>query len=113
MESILTSIKKLLGPEEEYEEFDVDIIIHINSAFSTLHQLGVGPANAFKIQDASAVWEDFIPEDSENFEFVKTYIYLKVKKIFDPPLNASVLSAIEAEIKELEWRLNVEAESDD
>ena len=111
MDSILTSIKKLLGPEEDYEHFDVDIIIHINTAFAILTQLGIGPAEGFKIQDSTAIWEDFISEDSKEFESVKTYIYLKVKLVFDPPSNSTVIQSMENTIKELEWRLNAAAES--
>lgn len=106
MDSILTSIKKLLGPEEVYEHFDTDIIIHINSAFSALTQLGVGPSEGFIIKDKTAVWTDFI-QDDRRLEFVKTYIYLKVKLVFDPPLSSSVLDAMNRQINELEWRLNV------
>ena len=104
MESILTSIKKLLGPTEEMEHFDTDIIIHINTVFMILTQMGVGPADGFSIKDKTAVWTDFIPEVNK-IEAVKTYVYLKVKLIFDPPQSTSTLNAINESIKELEWRL--------
>ena len=110
MESILTSIKKLLGITEEYEHFDPDIIMHINSVFMILNQLGVGPENGFSISDSSAIWEDFLPADNKNFEAVKSYIHLKVKLLFDPPLSSAVMEATKQMISELEWRLNVEAE---
>lgn len=110
MESILTSIKKLLGITEEYEHFDTDIIIHINSALMILNQLGVGPAYGFSIADKTDTWSDFI-SDMTMFESVKTYVYLKVKLVFDPPASASVLAAYERTISELEFRLNVNAES--
>lgn len=110
VDSILTSIKKLLGPEEIYEHFDADIIMHINSAFSTLTQLGVGPEEVFVIKDKTAIWTDFI-QDDKRLEFVKTYIYLKVKLVFDPPLSSSVLDAMNRQINELEWRLNVAVDS--
>lgn len=106
MESILTSIKKLLGITEDYEHFDTDIIIHINSVFSILTQIGVGSETGFSISDKTATWSDFIT-DSTNLEMVKTYVYLKVKLLFDPPLNSSVTASIEKTISELEWRLNV------
>lgn len=106
MESILTSIKKMIGIEEEYEHFDADIIIHINSVFSILTQLGVGPANGFTISDKTATWSQFIG-DSVMIESVKTYMYLKVKLIFDPPLSSAVLESMKQTISELEWRLNV------
>ena len=106
MDSILTSIKKLLGITEEYENFDQDIITHINSAFMILNQLGVGPKSGFSISDKSSTWDEFIPESS-NLEAVKTYVHLKVKLMFDPPLSSTVIEAIKSQINELEWRLNV------
>ena len=110
MESILTSIKKLLGITEEYNQFDPDIIMHINSVFMILTQLGVGPAEGFSIEDDTAVWTDFI-QDIKKLESVKTYIYLKVKLAFDPPLSSAVIESMNRLINELEWRLNVVAES--
>ena len=106
MDSILTSIKKLLGIEEEYTQFDSDIIMHINTVFLNLTQLGVGPAEGFLIEDDSATWDDFI-SDSNQLQAVKTYVYLKVKLMFDPPLSSSVTESINRIISELEWRLNV------
>lgn len=106
MESILTSIKKLLGIVEEYENFDADLIMHINSVFSILTQLGVGPSEGFSIEDEMAVWTDFIPEKSK-LELVKSYMHLKVKLLFDPPLSSSVMEAMNRQISEFEWRLNV------
>ena len=110
MESILTSIKKLLGIGEEYEHFDQDIIIHINTVFAVLTQLGVGPSEGFYIKDASAIWDDFVPEN-QNYELIKTYVYLKVRLIFDPPLNSAVIESINRTISELEWRINHVAET--
>lgn len=106
MESILTSIKKLLGIEEEYTQFDADIIMHINTVFLNLTQLGVGPDEGFFIEDDTAIWEDFIG-DSSQLQAVKTYVYLKVKLLFDPPLSSSVIESMNRMIAELEWRLNV------
>mgnify|MGYP000035493463 CR=1 FL=1 len=106
MESILTSIKKLLGIAEEYKHFDTDLIIDINTAFSVLTQLGVGPSDGFSIDDDSAVWSDFISGNSR-IEMVKSYIHLKVKLLFDPPLNSAVIESINRMISELEWRINV------
>lgn len=106
IESILTSIKKLLGITEEYTDFDPDIIMHINSVFMVLSQLGVGPAEGFRIEDDSAVWSDYITED-DNLDAVKSYMHLKVKMLFDPPLNSAVMEAMKQQINELEWRLNV------
>lgn len=110
MESILTSIKKLLGITEEYEHFDNDIIMHINSVFMILTQLGVGPSEGFSISDKTATWYDFIPSGT-NLEGVKSYVYLKVRLLFDPPQASGVMDAIKNQIGELEWRLNVEAET--
>ena len=106
MESILTSIKKLLGIEEEYTQFDADIIMHINTVFLNLTQLGVGPSEGFLIEDDTAIWEDFIG-DSSQLQAVKTYMYLKVKLLFDPTLSSSVTESMNRMIAELEWRLNV------
>ncbi|MBR6640919.1 MAG: hypothetical protein IKL08_01805 [Clostridia bacterium] len=109
-ESILTSIKKMLGMTEDYTHFDTDIIIHINTAFMTLNQLGIGPSTGFKIEDNSKLWMDYIRED-DDLEAVKTYIYLKVKLVFDPPLSSAVMTVMQQSITELEWRLNVQTES--
>lgn len=111
MESILTSIKKLLGISEEYTHFDEDIIMHINSAFMTLTQLGVGPSRGFIIEDDTTCWEDFI-SNATKLQAVKTYIYLKVRLVFDSAsLGSATLAAYERQIQELEWRLNVGAET--
>lgn len=111
MESILTSIKKLLGISEEYDQFDADIIMHINSVFLNLTQLGVGPSKGFYIEDKSAEWSDFVNiEDNAQLQAIKTYVYLKVKLVFDPPLSSSVIESINRQIAELEWRLNVAVE---
>lgn len=110
MESILTSIKKLLGITEEYEHFDVDLVMHINSVLSILTQIGVGPPEGFSIKDEDAVWTDFIP-DGTNLELVKSYIHLKVKLLFDPPLGSAVIESTNKLISELEWRIQVIADS--
>lgn len=109
MESILTSIKKLLGITEEYTHFDADIIMHINMAFMILNQLGVGPEKCFSIEDDLATWNDFMSEDS-SIEMVKTYVYLKVRLIFDPPANSTIIQCINQSISELEWRLYMTVE---
>lgn len=108
-DSILVSIKKLLGITEEYDYFDADIIMHINMAFMVLYQLGVGPKNPFSIEDASATWSDFMG-DSTDLAGVKTYVFLKVKLVFDPPQSSAAMEAIKQNIAELEWRLNVTAD---
>lgn len=109
-DSILLSIKKLLGIQESETHFDTDIIIHINSALTTLKQLGIGPERGYKISSADNKWDEFIL-DSERLDSVKTYIYLKVKLVFDPPLNGSLMESFKETIRELEWRLNVAVES--
>lgn len=111
MESILTSIKKLLGIEENCEHFDTDIIIHINSVFINLTQIGVGPPDGFRITDKTTTWDEFI-KDGQNLDSIKTYVYLKVKLIFDPPMSSIVIESINRLISELEWRLNISVESD-
>lgn len=109
-DSILTSIKKLLGITEEYTHFDADIIMHINSVFMVLSQLGVGPDNGFRIEDESATWDQYITEN-DNLDAVKSYIHLKVKLLFDPPLSGAVMEVTKQMINELEWRLNFATES--
>ena len=110
-ESILNSIKKLLGITAEYTNFDTDIIIHINSVFMILNQLGVGPSKCFRIEDECTTWDEYITEDND-LDAVKTYMYLKVKLLFDPPLSSSVLEANKQLINELEWRLNVQVKKE-
>ena len=108
MESILTSIKKLLGIDEEYTHFDADIIMHINSVLMILTQLGVGPETGFVIEDDTSTWADFVPEVSvAQLHAIKSYIYMKVKLMFDPPLSSAVIEAMNRQIAEFEWRLNV------
>lgn len=106
MESILTSIKEQLGIAEEYTHFDRQIIMHINSVFNILTQIGVGPSEGFFITDDAASWADFLPEGAR-LELVKSYTFLKVKMLFDPPDRSSVMTANENMIKELEFRISV------
>lgn len=110
MDSILTSIKKMLGIAEEYTHYDADIIMHINSVLATLTQLGVGPSIGFRIEDDLARWSDFISDDPK-LDMVKSYMHLKVKLLFDPPLSSAVIESMNRMISEMEWRLNVAAES--
>ena len=106
VDSILISIKKLLGIDENYEAFDQDIIMHINSVFSILTQLGVGPKDGFSIAGNTETWSEFI-DDASNLEMVKSYIYLKVRLMFDPPSAAALIDSMNRMINEYEWRLNV------
>lgn len=107
MDSILTSIKKLLGIAEEYTQFDQDIMMHINSVFLTLAELGVGPTEGFFIEDASTEWSEYISSNTLLLNAVKSYMYLKVRLLFDPPLTSSVSELMKEQIKEFEWRMNV------
>ena len=104
-ESILTSIKKLLGISEEYTHFDMDLLMHINSVFLVLNQLGVGPEEGFSIEDEFATWADYVGE-SANLDLVKSYMHLKVKLLFDPPLSSALIESMNRMISEFEWRLN-------
>lgn len=108
-QSILLTVKKMLGIAEEYHAFDLDIIIHINSAFLTLNQLGVGPNDPFQIIDETEIWSDFV--DVSKVPGVQTYVYLKTRLAFDPPTNSFLVDAIQKQIAELEWRMNVQVES--
>lgn len=110
-QSILTSTKKILGIAEDYTVFDLDIITHINSVFSTLTQLGVGPTNGFMIEDADPLWIDFFQDDN-NFQLnaVKSYVFLRVRQFFDPPSTSYLITAMEKQIEQLEWRLNARRE---
>lgn len=108
-ESIFESIKKLLGPDSDYEVFDQDILIFINGALATLTQIGIGPPEGFKITGPDETWSDLLG-DKQDLESVKTYIYMKVRLVFDPPSNSSVLSAYKEACQEFEWRLNVAVE---
>ena len=110
MDSILTSIKKLLGIAEEYTQFDVDIIKHINTVFMILTQMGVGPPEGFSITGTYETWDDFL-SGSTNLEGVKTYVYMKVQLMFDPPTSSAKLDSANRVINELEWRLNLAGES--
>ena len=111
MDSILTSIKKLLGIAEEYEHFDADIIMHINSVFMDLNQLGVGPSGGYSIVDEEDIWTDFT-DDIELLQAVKSYMYLRVKILFDSSsMGSATLAAYERQIQQWEWRLNINAET--
>lgn len=104
-DSILDSVKKNLGIEADYTVFDSDILMHINSVFSTLNQLGIGPLGGFMIEDSAANWVDFL-DDDPRLNSVKTYMYLRVRVLFDPPATSFHLTALHQQIMELEWRIN-------
>lgn len=108
-QSILKSTKKILGLEADYTAFDLDVLTAINSSFSTLTQLGIGPPQGFMIEDDTVTWGAFLGSDLQ-LSSVKTYVYLKTRLIFDPPQTSYHLQAIKEQIAELEWRLNVHRE---
>lgn len=109
-DSILNNTKRVLGLQEDYDAFDADIILHINSVFGTLNQLGIGPEEGFLIEDAEATWNTFLAGD-KRLNPVKTYVYLRVRLLFDPPGTAYLVLAMQEQIREMEWRLNVQRES--
>lgn len=109
MDSILTSIKKLLGIQEEYTVFDADIMIHINTAFAILNQLGVGPAEGFMIEGPDEIWDEYI--EDYNFAMVKSFIYIQVRLAFDPPTSTALLESMKRTLDELTWRLEVEGQN--
>lgn len=106
--SILETIKKMLNLDSEFHAFDTDVITHINSVFLVLNDLGVGPTEPFQIVDETETWEDFM--GNKSFALVKSYIYLKVRLLFDPPATSFAIDAMQKQIDEYAWRLNVRAE---
>jgi hypothetical protein len=105
-ESILNSTKKILGLDANYTVFDTDVLIHLNSVFGILNQLGIGPDGGFMVEDDQAEWNDFLDNDPR-LSAVKTYVYLRVRILFDPPTTSFLLMSMTEQIRELEWRLNV------
>lgn len=108
---ILVSTKKILGLPEEYTAFDLDVITHINAAFSVLTQLGVGPAEGYMIEDDEALWTEFITEPIKA-NMIKTYVYLKVRSLFDPPTTSFLIEAVNKQIAELESRISAQREEE-
>ena len=108
-DSILATVKKMLGLDINYDAFDTDVIVFINTTMMTLQQLGVGPTAGFTVSDISQKWNDFLPSDTM-LEGVKTYIYLCVKMVFDPPVSSFVMDAMKQQKEELEWRIREQAE---
>lgn len=106
-DSILTSVKKILGIEESYEHFDADIIMHINTVLLILIQMGVGPSSGFSITSKEQTWEDFLGSELTKLEMVKTYVALRVRLIFDPPANGTAVEVMKETIKELEYRMYI------
>lgn len=110
IQSILSSVKKTLNIDPSYTAFDEDLLFHINSVFSTLNQLGLGPEGGFRIEDATTDWASFLGNDLR-LNDVKTYVFLRVRLLFDPPGTSFLITAMQEQIKELEWRLNAKREA--
>lgn len=110
-QSILTSTKKTLGLSETDTSFDVDVMLHINSVLSVLTQVGIGPEDGFMIEDTTPTWESFIGSVKQ-LSMVKSYVYLRVRMLFDPPTTSFALDSFKNQITELEWRLNVQREGE-
>lgn len=110
--SILKSTKKILGLADDYDAFDLDVITHINTAFSTLTQLGVGPDAGFMIEDDSSEWSEYI-DSGPQLNQIKTYVYLKVRMLFDPPATSYLIAAFERQLEEVVWRINILREGTD
>ena len=110
-DSIVVTIKKMLGLDDEYTPFDADVIVHINTAIMTLTQMGVGPKEGYEVLDYDQTWTDFLGDMVKMLGAVKTYIYLQVKMVFDPPNNSFVMDAYKQQCEQLLFRLNVNAES--
>lgn len=111
-QSILKSVKKLLGIGDDDDSFDLDVLMHINTVFSNLTQLGIGPPEGFAIEDDSKEWKEFLQDDVKQ-SAAKSYVYLRVRMLFDPPASSFAIVAFEKQIEELGWRLNVDRESDE
>ncbi len=109
MDSILISVKKTLGIHEDYEHFDLDVIIHINTVLLILNQIGVGPTEGFVIKDSSSKWSEFIQNDT-TLEMVKSYVYMKVKLLFDPSSSSTLIKSTNNLLSELEWRIQSSVE---
>lgn len=111
LDSILNTVKKLLGIDVDDTSFDDDVIILINSSMLSLSQMGIGPVNGFIVTSSVDKWTDYISDNTINLEGVKTYLYLKVKLTFDPPTNSTVIEAMKKTLEELEWRMMLSVES--
>ena len=103
-ESILKTIKQLIGCPDDFEQFDLDLIVHINSAFATLTQLGVGPKEGYRITGSDNEWSEF-EDDAQKLSLIKDYVYIKTRLLFDPPTSGSLMDSLKEQLKEMEWRL--------
>ena len=109
-DSILQSTKKILGIDPDYDVWDLDIITHINSVFMTLQQLGVGPDDGFAIVDDSTTWHDYLGADKQ-LNSARTYMFLRIRLIFDPPGTSYLIESLRKQAEEIEWRLNVHVDT--
>lgn len=109
MDSILSSVKKMLGIDEAYTHFDLDIIVHINATLAQLTQFGIGPDAGFAISGIDETWEMFMGTNPR-LNMVKSYVYMRVRYLFDPPLSSAAAEAIKQQLDEFGWRLNIAAE---
>lgn len=109
--SILNNVKKILGIEADYTSFDPDILLHVNSVFSTLNQLGIGPDEGYMIEDDTATWDAFIGDDPR-LNQIKSYVSLRVRLLFDPPQTSFLIESMQKQVQEMEWRLNVQREEE-
>lgn len=103
-DSILKTIKQLIGCPDDFEQFDLDLIVHINSAFATLTHLGVGPKEGYRITGADNAWSEF-EDDAKKLSLIKDYVYIKTRLLFDPPTSGSLMDSLKEQLKEMEWRL--------
>ena len=110
-DSILLSVKKTLGLAAENTDFDEDVILHINSVLSILQQLNVGPDSGYIVEDDSQTWTDYLGSDSPHLSMVRSYMYAKVRILFDPPVSSAVMDSLKNICSEFEWRVNVAAEN--
>lgn len=109
-ESILDSVKKVLGFDPSYTVFDTDVLMHINTVFSDLNDLGIGPTDGYSITDSTSQWSAFLGSDA-TLNRVKTYMFLRVRMIFDPPISGFAIDAMNKQIEQLEWRISVKREA--
>lgn len=110
-DSILISVRKVIGCGEDCDDFDVDILIHLNSVFAILQQLGVGPEEGYYVDNIKQTWHDYLGEDSTHLNMVKSYVTAKVRLLFDPPVSSAVMESLNRICSEFEWRANVAAEN--
>ncbi len=110
-DSILHDCKKMLGIEDDYKAFDSELFLHINSIFVILNQLGVGPPSGFLVEDEDAKWEHFLGDSRRDLNLVKSYVFIRLRLMFDPPANSFLVNSLTEQAKEFEWRLNVQVET--